>query len=127
MLAAIESGKELKIDSVNSNNEAPLHLAIIEGHADIAIMLIELGAILNIKDKHHQTPIMLSCEKGMSKVALKIALLDPSLIEENNILGENAIKIAQRNKNEELSILLINNMNDRPVSKSKKSLKPISN
>lgn len=110
---------------VNSSNEASLHLAIKESHEDIAIMLIELGANLNIKDKHQQSPLMLACETGLNKVAIKIASLDPSLIEENNILGENSIKIALRNKYEDLSIQLIKSMSDRPVSKSKKSLKPL--
>lgn len=87
----------------------------------VAIELINLGADLSTKDKHKNSALMLACEKKMNNIAMKIAEIDPKLIHEKNILGENSIQICQKLKNEELALYLLKFSVDRPESRRSKN------
>lgn len=90
------------MDCLNLFKDTPLILAIEKNHEELAIMLVEMGANLNIMGRNCQTPLMISCEKNFTKLAKMIASIDSKLISEKNILGETSIQIAERNRNDDL-------------------------
>jgi ankyrin repeat protein len=55
-------------NSLNSNNESPLHLASLRGHQDVAQLLIERGAEANSPDNHNRDPLQLATQGGDSDV-----------------------------------------------------------
>lgn len=117
--AILHSFKEtLNLDCLNNYKDTPLILSIENKHEDFAIMLVELGASLSIMGRNCQTPLMISCEKGLNKLAKMIVGIDNKLINEKNILGNSSIKIAEENGNDELVQFLINVNTRLPTANS---------
>ena len=90
-------------------------------------MLIDVGVSLNIRGKYDLTPLMSCCERKNDILVKKIVEINPKLIYDTNILGENAIQICQKVNNEDLAMYLMNISSDKMDMKlkSKKSIKPI--
>ncbi len=65
-LAAVKSLLERRADSAicDYHGNTPLHLAIIEGHTDVALHLIESGVNVNLQNKLGQTPLILAGKRG---------------------------------------------------------------
>lgn len=49
--------EDLKIDAMDSYGNTPLHLACEEDRQDEAILLVQNGAKLNIRNKDRRTPL----------------------------------------------------------------------
>ena len=50
-------------------SRTPLHLAALEGHPDVAALLIEKGANVNARDKLGRTPLEFAESSGHEEVA----------------------------------------------------------
>lgn len=117
-----ENAGKVDLNKKDFNKNTPLLTSIENLHEDFAIVLVEMGANLTIQGQYGQTPLLLACEKGLVKLVTKIAEINPKLIADTNMFGENCIGICHRNKNEELSHYLIQlsnsaNVEVRPLSK----------
>ncbi|KAJ7636552.1 ankyrin repeat-containing domain protein, partial [Roridomyces roridus] len=59
----------LLIIHTGDDGNTPLHLALANGHADVAMLLIEKGADINVKDDDGSTPLHVALAKGHADVA----------------------------------------------------------
>jgi len=105
--------------------DTPLILALENGYESLSVILIEMGANLKIMGRNCQTPIMIACDKNLTKAVELMAQLDSSIINDKNILGETPLKIAERKGNLNLVQFLMsfsNKSNSRlPTANSQNS------
>lgn len=127
ILQTILSYSQIKVNYniVNKSQNTPLHLALENNNNEIALLLIDIGVELNKKNKHDLTPLMICCERNNVEIAKKLMSMNNSLILQTNILGENSIKICERNKNEDLCLFLLSQSNKTDMKSSSKSIKLI--
>lgn len=65
----LNAGADLQAISRNALKNTALHAAIAGGHADVALMLIEGGARVNVADAGGHTPLHIAAEGGHVQVA----------------------------------------------------------
>jgi ankyrin repeat protein len=61
-----------RIDEKDEQGRTPLMLAIQEGRADVADLLIALDANVNAADAHGETPLMLAAARGLESVVVRL-------------------------------------------------------
>ena len=59
---------ETDINAQNSNDDTALHQCSYYGYLEICTMLIEHGAILDLKNKNGQTPLESAIERKQSEI-----------------------------------------------------------
>eukprot|EP00933_Yihiella_yeosuensis_P057517 TRINITY_DN5737_c0_g1_i4.p1 TRINITY_DN5737_c0_g1~~TRINITY_DN5737_c0_g1_i4.p1 ORF type:complete len:478 (+),score=131.21 TRINITY_DN5737_c0_g1_i4:49-1482(+) len=81
------------INSKDSMQQAPLHLAAMSGHGDVVKFLIDKKAEVNLRDSIGRAPIHYACIVGSEKAvrALVGAKADPKMLDDT---GRSAIKYA---------------------------------
>lgn len=70
----LAAGADMGAISRNSLKNTPLHAAVAGGHVDVALLLIERGAAVNVADVGGHTPLHIAAEAGYLRVVK--ALLD---------------------------------------------------
>ena len=65
--AAISAGAD--INASNELQSAPLHVAVFNGHIDIARLLIDKGAKVDPRNKHNATPLHWAASRGRIDIA----------------------------------------------------------
>ena len=102
--------------AVNAPNDlgyTALHLAIQEGHTDIARLLIEKGADLNVKHSNGWTALHFAVQKGHKEIVVLLLSsgaykADKNDINARNCIGETALHVAARLGREEIGDEIIN-------------------
>ena len=51
-----------------SDGSTPLHLAAANGHADLAALLVDKGALLGVRDDREDTPLQAAAREGRWEV-----------------------------------------------------------
>ena len=97
--ALFKMGANLKV--VDKDGMTALHYAIQNRMSDLAIWLINKGIDVNAQNKFDQTPLMLTMEKGLKKVAIHLirARADATLTDVN---GKKAIDYYKYFKNKKI-------------------------
>ena len=62
--------KCVPLNEADKDNNTPLHLASLNGHTDVAIQLLKLGSDLSRKGENGQTPLLMTCQRGHSSLAM---------------------------------------------------------
>lgn len=80
------------LDLADNTSRAPLHWAVINGHADAVQHLIDAGADVNIKDVEGWTPLHFSASKNDTDCARR--LLDAGYRHGHEIIGQTPLHVA---------------------------------
>jgi ankyrin repeat protein len=114
-----------------------LHYAITEGKNEIAILLIESGANLNLDDmvvvafvllslilpQEGTSPLMLACSANNYEIARSLILNGAFIDTQEQVTGDSALIIACREKHENIvRLLLTHGANLHLLNKVKSSL-----
>jgi len=99
----------------NANMWTPLHIAIEYGHNDIAALLIESGANLNLKDKIDRTPLLYCARYGNLEIC-KLLLRKDADILAVDCYGESCLHLSAAHGNENILRYLIEN-DDLPCAR----------
>ena len=108
MVQILFSNLEIEID-VNAKNAAKdtaLIIAIENKNEKSAKELIEHHADIKIRNKNDFSPLMLSCKYNLTATA-ELLIKRGADVNERNILGDTAFKIATMNNNEKLAMKLV--------------------
>ena len=54
----------------DGDNRTPLLMACMNGHSEVAMLLIQNGANINISDNKRMTPLLYACKYNLSQVAI---------------------------------------------------------
>jgi ankyrin repeat protein len=71
-LEILKTPAEFDIDNVSATGRTTLHAACDKGLSDVAIALIERGAVVSAVDCDGETPLYCACVKRMSDVAVRL-------------------------------------------------------
>ena len=81
------------LNAVNGESRTPLHKAIIDGEVKIALLLIQRGADISIKDKAENAAIHLAAYHGLTEV-VKLLIQKGANVHRTNKLGYNPLMAA---------------------------------
>jgi len=96
-----------KIDQRNSDKETALLKALESKHEDIAMLLIEKGADVNVQGKRGEnTPLILAAEHGFKNVVEQL-FKKGAKIDQRNSSKKTALLKALEKKHEDIAMLLI--------------------
>ena len=100
-----DGGAALDAISRNSIRNTPLHAATAGGHTDIALLLIDRGANVNLVDAGRHTPLHIAAENGLADVvrALLNRGADPFAVDAEDRTP--LARAAARNRNEIVDLL----------------------
>ncbi|KAF5278159.1 hypothetical protein FQR65_LT15800 [Abscondita terminalis] len=94
------------IDLLNKDGETPLHLAITNQCLDVANLLLQEGADVNLPNIFGDTPLVYACKIGNTQL-VETLLPSVSDINRRNMSGETVLHVALRNKHFEVARFLI--------------------
>ena len=97
---------KFNLDILNKNKETPLITSINNKSLESAEIIIKMGANISIRNKGDLSPLMLACKFGFSNL-VDILISNGANINEKNILGENALSIAQLNQHDDLAMKIL--------------------
>lgn len=98
-------GADPNIQSQNGYNVYPIHAAISSGFDNIAKMLIEAGAEVNVLQSSRTTPLHFASQQG--NIDLIILLLENgALVETKNDMGKTASDLAAEKGHNEIANIL---------------------
>jgi Ankyrin repeats (3 copies)/Sel1 repeat/Ankyrin repeat len=83
-----------------------LHLAALEGHADIARLLLASGAAVNARGLREETPLHMAMYDARREVA-EVLLANQADVNAQNAQGETPLHLAARKGHRELVVLLL--------------------
>lgn len=96
----------INLNSRNGHDSTPLREACTEGYEEIAVILLEAGADVNLSNLHRVTPLIAAAEKGHVNI-VKMLLAHPEIdVNLKVINGSTALDYAQHNGHEECAELL---------------------
>ena len=84
----------VSIHSVNPVGETPLHVAAIQGKANIVQQLIEAGADINAPGEHGYTPLHEACAQGKIEV-VELLLRNGADVAIENKDGNTPLELAE--------------------------------
>lgn len=119
-VSAFLSAKKVNVDVRGEHGRTPLTIAIINGHPDLVMNLLNHDADPNTKDVFGNTPLMWAARCGVSYCASII----PALIakgarpDERNHSGKSALDIAIEDKMPENERMIREAMQQQPVKSS---------
>lgn len=95
----LNAGADLQATSRNALKNTALHAAIAGGHADVALMLIERGARVDVADAGGHTPLHIAAEGGRVEVARALLMrgADPLAVDAEDLTP--LARAAARNQN----------------------------
>jgi len=101
----VDAGAALDAISRNSIRNTPLHAATAGGHTDIALLLVNRGANVNLEDAGRHTPLHIAAENGLADVvrALLNRGADPFAVDAEDRTP--LARAAARNRNEIIDLL----------------------
>jgi len=106
LLAASEHALDL-VDSRDSSGQAPLHKACRQGHAELAVFLIEeMGSDLEARDNDGNTPLLLASQAGKMEVVV-LLLQQGASPEERDDGGRTALILASMEGKDEVVFFLL--------------------
>ena len=91
-----------------------LHLACLEGHADVVRLLVDLGSNVNAKDCRQDTPLHLACLTGHLRTVQTLIWWGADAWSQN-ILGEMPIDVAEREQHRDVYYLLESVMGEKCI------------
>ena len=100
-----EGGAE--IDAPGENGETPLILAILEGHADVAELLIAHGADVMARNERGLTPLHAAAYSGSAEVARLLLDHGAALEDRANVSGATPLMLAAEENHVAVAELLI--------------------
>ncbi|MEE8481364.1 MAG: ankyrin repeat domain-containing protein [Desulfobacterales bacterium] len=103
----IEKNPEL-IKTIDSEGETPLHLAIWEGHDEIAKLLLSMIKDVNLKNARGNTLLLYTAYQGRKNIA-ELLLKRGALVDQKNIYGRYPVHYAAREGHKGVLELLIEN------------------
>jgi ankyrin repeat protein len=95
------------INGISENKETPLYIAAQSGHLSCVQFLIERKASVNICTNHGMTPLLVALYQGFEDIALAIASVPESSLQEALTDGTQAIHIAIEKKMERMTRYLL--------------------
>lgn len=104
---------------VNKNKETPLLISLEHKCEAMALFLLDKEVDFKIRNKGDMSPLMLSCKYGLTPVVNRLLALGEDL-NEKNILGETALKIAQSYHQDSLGLKLLEFNTQNLKQKNKK-------
>lgn len=90
----------------HEHNDTPLHSACRKGHKDIAVLLLQLGAEVNVVNKFKVTPLIAACYSGHSETCRLLLQQGADLNRKANC-GTTALHAACRKGYDELVDILL--------------------
>lgn len=88
----IESGYEL--NAQNDRGETSLICAVDKGHCNMAELLVDRGACINIKDRHFQTALHHSVQKNQQRLVKLLLVEGQCEVNAADLNGDTALHIA---------------------------------
>lgn len=81
--------------TTQSNHDTPLHLAVKQGHAGVALALVRAGGSVHLTDAHGWTPLMRAASDGRAELVNDL-LLWGSQVDVASTIGDQALHMATR-------------------------------
>ena len=105
--AALETDPD--IDSQDNSGETPLNLAIVHGHDDVAIMLLEAGASVDARNRGGFTPLHSAAYADRPAVAAALIERGANIEDQGNKAGVTPLSVAAEEGNADVAAVLIEN------------------
>jgi ankyrin repeat protein len=93
-------------DYIEPDGLTPLHLAVVNGHKDVAKLLLANKAAINVKSREGHTPLHLAARMGHKDVA-ELLLTGKAEVNAKNIFGQTPLHDAARNGRKDMAELLL--------------------
>ncbi|KAL3877486.1 hypothetical protein ACJMK2_035186 [Sinanodonta woodiana] len=68
----IEAGSDLNLQCKQAHNMTTLHRAILHYYSEAALLLIDSGCDINIRNDNDQTALYIACEKGNDEIVKRL-------------------------------------------------------
>ena len=109
-MTTIAEGPAL-VNALNARGETPLHRAALNGHTEVARVLLAREADVNLQDNHGYTPLHCAAERGHTEVA-RVLLKHRASVDAQGTRGEAPLHVAACCCNTEVAIVLLQNRAD---------------
>lgn len=103
-----ENIETLNINACNSEGYSPLHIAAKCGRTDILRLLLDSGALVNLKtNKHHFTPLHLACKYQRIQIVRELLKCGGCNLDSQDINGNSPLHYACLSNNTRIIELLL--------------------
>ncbi|KAJ8914197.1 hypothetical protein NQ315_015970 [Exocentrus adspersus] len=102
----LDTLEDVKVDAIDADGQTALFHAALFGHAAIVRRLIEIGALLDKKNKESKTALHVACQRGHCEVA-QLLLAHEADMEARDDEGNTPLHVTAQNQQTELVHMLL--------------------